>query len=146
MPYLPDALMDLPKPEDEAPFWDNCARGRLAFQCCADCGKVIHPPLPVCPACRSMNKGWIEAPGEARVFSFTWVHVAADPSVAPSIPYNVALIEFPELPGIRFVSNVVDGKPGDLKIGDAVHLYWDMTADGRGIPRFRKSTETSSNG
>jgi uncharacterized OB-fold protein len=138
MSYLPDVLTELPKPEEEAAFWDNCARRRLAFQCCGDCGKAVHPPLPACPACQSLNKAWVDAPDEARVFSFTWAHVAADPSVSPRLPYNIALIEFPALPGIRLVSNVVNCQPGELSIGDAVCLTWDPTADNRAVPRFKK--------
>jgi uncharacterized OB-fold protein len=93
-----------------------------------------------------LNKTWVDAPEEARVFSFTWIYVAADPSVSSSLPYNIALIEFPRLRGIRLVSNVVDCHPGDLAIGDEVRLTWDMTAGSQGIPRFRKSSETNSNG
>ena len=128
-----------PEPNaDDAPYWANCAARRLTFQRCRDCGRVTHPPIGVCPACQSFDRDWIDAPEDARVFSFTWVHTAAHESVAQSLPYNVAVVEFPELPGVRLITNVVLVVLGDLAIGDRVSLLWEEVGDGVLLPRFRK--------
>jgi len=130
----------LPEPNaDDAPFWANCAARRLTFQQCAACGRVTHPPIGVCPACQSFDRTWVDAPAEGRVFSFTWVHTAAHESVAEALPYNVVVVEFPALPGVRLISNVVDVVPGALAIGDALTLAWETVGDGVSLPRFRKS-------
>lgn len=129
----------LPEPNaDDAPFWAACAARRLTFQRCAACGHVTHPPIGACPACQSLERGWVEAPPGARVFSFTWVHTAAHDSVAQSLPYNVVVVEFPALPGVRLISNVVDAARGDLAIGDAVTLVWEAAGDAMALPRFRR--------
>jgi len=137
MPYLPTTMPPLQQTATSAPFWEHCAQRRLMFQCCGDCGRLVHPPLPVCPRCHSLNRQWREAPQAGRVFSFTWIHTAAHDAVADALPYNVALVEFPDMPGVRLVSNVVDAERGRLKIGDAVTLHWDEGVDGQWLPRFR---------
>jgi uncharacterized OB-fold protein len=130
----------LPRPNaDDAPFWAHCAEHRLAFQQCLDCGQVTHPPIGACPRCQSLRRDWVDAPADARVYSFTWVHTAGHESVAGALPYNVAVVEFPALGQVRLVTNVLDVRPGELAIGDAVTLAWDDAGDGMRLPRFRKS-------
>jgi uncharacterized protein len=124
---------------DDAPFWDHCAQRRLTFQRCVACGTVTHPPIGVCPHCQSIERDWIDAPATAEVYSFTWVHTAARDSVEGRLPYNVAVVTFPPLPGVRFITNVVNVRPGDLAIGDAVSLVWESVGDFAALPRFRKT-------
>jgi uncharacterized OB-fold protein len=143
MPYLPDKM---PPPEVTAtsePFWQHCAQRRLTFQACGDCGEFVHPPLPVCPRCQSLNRTWHEAPAAATVFSFTWIHTAAHDAVAGSLPYNVVLVEFPGLPGVRLVSNVIDVAYGEIHIGDRLILHWEKAAGDLWLPRFLQHMETS---
>lgn len=137
MAYLPDTALPPPSQEDFE-FWRNCDARRLAFQGCARCDTVVHPPLPVCPGCQSIERVWVDAPDHGRVFSFTWAHTAAHESIKPALPYNIALVEFPTLPGVRLVSNVVNVGLGELSIGDQVALIWEATSGGRWLPRFRK--------
>lgn len=138
MPYLPVTVPGPKIDEVNSPFWENCRNHRLTFQKCGDCGHRVHPPLPVCPRCQSLNRLWPEAPAEAIVFSFTWIHTAAHDSVADCLPYNAALVEFPALPGVRLVTNVINVKPGGLAIGDRVNLVWEDGEDDQPLPRFRK--------
>ena len=125
---------------DDAPFWAHCGERRLTFQKCGDCGTLTHPPIGVCPHCQSLSRVWVEAPAQGRVYSFTWIHTAVDDSVARSLPYNVAVVEFPEMPAVRLVTNVIDGRPGQIAIGDPVTLSWDPIEGGMFLPRFRKTT------
>ena len=34
-------------------FWRSGADGKLRIQGCSDCGQLVHPPVPICPRCRS---------------------------------------------------------------------------------------------
>jgi len=122
---------------DDAAFWAHCAERRLMFQHCADCATVTHPPIGVCPHCQSLRRDWAEAPAEARVYSCTWVHTAVHEAVKRPLPYNVAVIEFPALPGVRLISNVVDAAQETLRIGTPVALVWETIGDGQALPRFR---------
>lgn len=138
MAYLSEAVL-LPPTQEDDEFWQHCNAQRLAFQGCARCDAVVHPPTHICPKCQSVERVWIDAPLEARVFSYTWAYTAAHESVKPSLPYNIALVEFPALPGVRLVSNVVNVKPGELNFNDPLQLVWEFTSTGRGLPRFRKT-------
>jgi uncharacterized OB-fold protein len=122
---------------DDAPFWQRCAARTLCFQSCNACGTVTHPPINVCPHCQSFDRGWVEAPAAARVFSFTWIHTASHDAIKRPLPYNVAVIEFPELPGVRLISNVIDAAQGQLRIGDRVELVWETIGEHLALPRFR---------
>ena len=139
MSYLPAAIPSPVPDDDDAPFWAHCDDRRLMFQRCLLCSTLVHPPLAVCPGCRSFERGWVEAPANAVVFSFTWVYVAAHESLKQSLPYNIAVVEFPQMPGVRLVSNVIDAAPGELLIGDPLTLVWEPGWDGRMLPRFRRN-------
>ena len=138
MPYLPESLPAPSIDETSAPFWERCNQQRLSFQQCVDCRALVHPPLPVCPKCQSVSRTWVDAPSRARVFSLVWVHTAAHDSVKEALPYNVVLVEFPDMPGVRLLSNVIGTSREALAIGDALELVWDRQSDTRWLPRFKR--------
>lgn len=136
-PYLPDGVPFPDPPLDAREFWRHCAERRLMFQTCADCATPRHPPTPLCPNCQSTATDWRKAPTDARIYSYTIVHNPSHQAVADRVPYNVAVIEFPDLPGVKLVSNVVDAAPNALKIGLAVVLEWQQHGQGPWLPRFK---------
>ena len=137
MTYFDDRDVAPAPNADDAPFWANCAQRRLTFQKCRACSALTHPPLGVCPRCQATDREWTEAPEQARVYSFTWIHTAALDAVAGRLPYNVTVVEFPAMPGVRLVTNIVDAKRGRLAIGDRVELIWETLPGGEALPRFR---------
>ena len=38
---------------ENAFFWHAGERGVLRFMRCQACGHYVHPPLPICPVCKS---------------------------------------------------------------------------------------------
>ena len=82
-----------------------------------------------------MHVGWKEAPEIGEIFSFTRIHHASHPAVSDELPYIVAIVTFPELHGIRFISNITD--TDSVHIGMKVRLWWDDIGDGLYIPRFK---------
>lgn len=141
MAYFPDT-MPRPVPNmDDAGFWENCRQRKLKFQGCADCGKLRHPPMPVCPECHSTKVKWIDAPANAEVYTYNVIHHASHPAVKANLPYVGALIVFPELPGVRLVTNVTHCPPSAVHIGMKVSVWWDDVGDGMTVPRFRPAQE-----
>jgi uncharacterized OB-fold protein len=135
MSYLPDDVPGpLPDPDDEG-FWRHCDERRLKFRRCTSCGHVQHPPLHFCPRCMETAHDWVEAPAYGEVFTYTITHHPGHQSVKPVVPYNVIVVDFPELGHIRLVSNLVDGN--DIAIGMKVQLVWQEQG-GRMLPRFRR--------
>lgn len=137
--YLPPDLAQEPAMDEKA-FWVHCTSRRLMFQRCGECGLHRHPPIPICPACRSNSIAWTEAPAEGEVFSYTIVHHPSHPAMAACVPYNVAIIVFPQLDNVRLISNVVDAPPEQMAVGMKVKLHWEGPVDGTWLPRFRRST------
>jgi uncharacterized protein len=138
-PYLPEEIVHLYPDAISKEYWDRCARHVLAFQRCASCGTFRHPPVPVCYVCRSTESEWAEVPGTGTVYSFTIVTHAVHPDLVDRLPFNVALVELPEAPGVRLVTNVVDAAPEDMAVGMRVRLHWDDLSTGASLPRFERA-------
>jgi hypothetical protein len=74
------------------------------------------------------------ATGLGTVYSFTIVRHPANPELAGSVPYVVALIELDE--GPRLVSNVVGVEPDLVAIDQRVQVRFDRVGPGTVLPRF----------
>jgi uncharacterized OB-fold protein len=130
--------MQLPQPRadaDSAHYWAEAARGRLVLRACNGCGKRHFPPRHTCPVCWSHELTWIEAAGEATVYSFTIMRRAPDPAWQARVPYVVALVDLPE--GVRMMTNIVgDDAPG-VEIGERVEVCFEARGEAR-VPQFRR--------
>jgi hypothetical protein len=73
------------------------------------------------------------------VFSYTLVTHGVHPALMESLPFNVVLVEFPEAPGVRLVSNVIDTEPHELKVGMAVQVVWEDLDNGATVARFQRA-------
>ncbi len=138
MSYFPSEVTGPHPNVDDRVFWEYCQRHELRFQRCALCHRFRHPPGPVCSSCRSFDSEWIPAPQTGVVFSFTIVHHPAHPAVAARTPYNIVVVDFPELDHTRLISNIVDATPEDIRIGMKVSLVWEESSTGVPLPRFSK--------
>ena len=127
--------MDRYLPEDwTLPALDGLNRdffvsGRLSLQRCLACGAVQHPPEDVCRFCQAMEFESVEAEGGGRIYSFTIVHHPLGAKLAAAVPYNVALVQLDDYPGVRLVGNVCDGERGPLEIGQRVRAAWATVPD-----------------
>lgn len=137
MALFPDDMPGVDPGFDDAAFWEHCRNQSLKFQTCGSCGTPRHPPGPVCPACQSLDVVWRGAPAPAELYSFTVVHYASHPAVKQNLPYVVGLVTFPDLPGVKLVTNITEVDPADVEIGMALTLWWDDVGDGMFLPRFR---------
>jgi uncharacterized OB-fold protein len=116
------------------PFWQAAKEKRLVAPKCADCGTFRLPPTPFCPECQSTNVDWTELSGRATVFSFSVVH--GFPGL-PDITLVPAILDLPDAPGARLVSNVVDVAPDKVEIGMEVEVLFSPISDGWLLPLFR---------
>ncbi|WP_395108006.1 Zn-ribbon domain-containing OB-fold protein [Actinomadura sp. SCN-SB] len=116
------------------PFWQAAKEKRLVAPKCADCGTFRLPPTPFCPECQSTNVDWTQLSGRATVFSFSVVH--GFPGL-PDITLVPAILDLPDAPGARLVSNVVDVDPEKVEIGMQVEVLFSPISDGWLLPLFR---------
>jgi hypothetical protein len=106
-------------------FWEGLRERRLLIQRCVRCGRLQHPPAPMCPGCHGFELGSVEASGRGRVHSFV---VAHHPPIPPfAYPNVIVLVELEE--GTRLVSRLVGVAPDDVAIGMAVQVDFE-TVDG----------------
>ena len=105
-------------------FWEGTAAGELRIQKCNACGKLRHPPGPMCPSCHAADRGYVTASGRGTVFSFLVHHAPQLPG--KELPLTIALIELEE--GVRMVGEVHGGE-ASIAIGDPVQVAFEKIDD-----------------
>ena len=133
-PYFPP---EMPLPaitDDTRPFWDACRGGELVIQRCTGCHTFRHLPAPVCWQCRSFAHEWVRVSGRGTIFTHATVHRAFLPELAAHVPYTVVVVALDDAPGVRLVSNLVDGEPA---IGLPVEVVFEEVSPEVTVPRFR---------
>lgn len=118
---------------DNSFFFEGAKEGRLLVQRCASCGRLRHPPRPMCPWCRSLEWDTKEASGKGVVYSFVVNHYPQAPAF--DYPLVVALVELEE--GTRLVSNIIGVEPGDVHVGMPVEVEMVAFDDELTLPQFR---------
>jgi acetyl-CoA acetyltransferase/uncharacterized OB-fold protein len=108
-------------------FWTSGADGRLRVQGCEDCKQLVHPPVPICPSCRSRAWEPVEVSGRATVVGFTVNRHPWLPGFDP--PYVVANVALAEDPSVRLTTNVVGCDPDDVAIGQEVAVRFEQHED-----------------
>jgi uncharacterized OB-fold protein len=126
--------------EDGGFFWEGTAQGELRIQKCNACGKLRHPPRPMCPSCRSTDRGWTTMSGKATVWSYVVPHPPLLAPYSDLAPYNVIVVGLDEDPNIRLVGNLMTGPEGaineidphSIRIGEPVEVVYKkfVRADG----------------
>lgn len=126
--------------KDTEPFWRAAKEGRLTAPQCADCHTFRLPPTPFCPVCQSKSVNWVDLSGQATVYSFAVVH--GFPGM-PELTLVPAVLDLPDAPGARLVSNIIDIAPADVTIGMGLRVDFSPIADGWMLPVFRATTSTT---
>jgi len=114
-------------------YWEGALRGELLGQACGACGKLRHPPRPMCPYCHAVERKVVRLSGRGEIHS--WIVPRHPAPVGFAEPPIVALVELEE--GIRIVSNVVDAAPGQVRQGLPVEVGFAPTRGGKAVPVFR---------
>jgi uncharacterized protein len=117
----------------ESFFWTSGRDGSLRFLGCESCHYLIHPPVSFCPECGGRAVTPTAVSGRATLYSFTVNHQPWDGSGAP---YVVGIVEFDEQAGLRFLTNIVDIDPDDVRIGMRVEVVFE-DHDPIFLPMFR---------
>jgi uncharacterized OB-fold protein len=122
-----------PAPIDSAFFWEGIERDELRVERCRSCGRLRHPPRPMCPACRSTERDFIVASGRGEVYSFVVHHRPEVPG--RDHPFAVVLVQLEE--GTRIVGNVIDIPPDEVRVGMPVRVTFERDAKGHKLAQWR---------
>jgi uncharacterized OB-fold protein len=118
--------------EDNRFFWEAAAEGRLVAQRCGACGKLRHPPRPMCPECHSLDAKIVDLAGTGTIYSYALLHHPRHPDF--DYPVIAVLVDLDE--GVHMVSNLVDAEPQEVRVGMPVRVTFTPTAEDLAVPVF----------
>jgi acetyl-CoA acetyltransferase/uncharacterized OB-fold protein len=110
-------------------FWTSGADGHLRIQGCTSCGQLVHPPVPICPACRGRGSSPTVMSGRATVVGFTVNSHPWLPSFDLAPPYAIAVVALEEDPSVRLTTNIVGCSPDQVHIGQQVAVRFEQHDD-----------------
>ena len=108
-------------------FWTSGADGRLRFLRCTACRNYIHPPVPVCDKCLSLQQEVVVVSGRATLAAVTVNHQMWIPTIEPPYVIGIALKE--EELGVRLTIYIVGGDVGDVHIGMPLQVDFEEHDD-----------------
>lgn len=115
-----------------APFWQAAAEHRLVAPRCNRTGGYFFPPERCVPGTDSTD--WDYAPSRGLGTIYTYSVVNRAPSADFECPYVLAVVDLEE--GWHMLTNIVDCRPEDLKVGLEVHVCF-LEVEGGPLPVFR---------
>ncbi len=114
---------------ESTPYWQACNEERLLLKQCNACGKTHFYPRDICPHCLSADTHWIEASGQATLYSFSRTFTKDG-------EYAIAYVRLAE--GVTLMTNLVDYDPGGLAIDMPLRVTFVPSKDGsQKLPMFR---------
>ena len=108
-------------------FWTSGADGTLRIQECSDCGELVHPPVPICPYCRSRSSKPAPLSGNGTIVGFTVNAHRWLPDFEP--PYVIANVALAEDPRVHLTTNIVGCEPTEVEIGQEVKVRFLQQED-----------------
>ncbi len=128
-----------PVPDDlDRGFWEACNEERLVIQHCSACDRLQHPPLAACFECGSRaGLSWKPVSGRGTIYSYGVVHDTPVAAMQPEQPYNLAVVQLDEDPGINMYSHLPGAPIDNLPIGGRVEVLFETTGNGQKVPEWR---------
>lgn len=133
----PTAQLPRPLPRidrDHAEWWEALRRHELLVQECPQCGERVFPPQPLCPHCRSLERGWRKSSGRGTIESWVIVHRPSHPWFADKVPYAAVLVRMEE--GFRVIGSI-DCPLEALRDGLPVEAGFEDVDEQISLLRFR---------
>ena len=117
---VPDAL--------SKPFWDACNEGRLIMQSCGVCNRMQYPPEATCSQCRSKDHlVWRDVSGRGKIYGYAVMHDCRIRVLQADQPFNLAIVELDEDPGIKMYSHLPGTPVDEVPVGASVRVEFEAT-------------------
>jgi uncharacterized OB-fold protein len=116
-------------------FWQAAGEGRLVVEHCTGCNRHLFPPRGYCPGCGGRDLAEAAVTGPGVVYSFTVNWNPWQPGM--DVPFVLALVEFPDTPGVRVLGRMHGVDVDAVTIGQAVTVAMVDGPGGTPVPGFR---------
>jgi uncharacterized OB-fold protein len=128
----------VPNELDKA-FYAAANDDRLLIQHCEACGRYQYPPDEACAGCGAAGAvSWREVEGRGTIYSYAVVYDSPILSLQADLPYNVAVIDLDECPGVNMYSHLPGTPVDEVPIGAQVEVTFEPTpATGQKVPEWR---------
>jgi acetyl-CoA acetyltransferase/uncharacterized OB-fold protein len=125
-------------------FWTSGADGHLRIQRCTECATFVHPPVPICPECRSRAWEPTVVSGRGTVAGFTVNTQPWLPGFDLDPPYAIAVVALEEQADVRLTTNVIGCDPSEVHVGQEVAVRFEQHDD-VWLPLFAPTGATNPN-
>ena len=135
-----------PIPNDlTKPFWDAANQGRLVVQRCNACtdrrglNVLQFPPQATCAWCGSnTDLVWHQVSGRGVIKTYGVLHDAAQASLQPDQPLNMAVIALEDDLSCYMLSHLRQTPVDKVPVGARVEVIFETTpATGQKVPEWR---------
>jgi uncharacterized protein len=130
------ALHPVPDPYTQF-FWDGCREHKLLISRCDQCGFFMHFPRESCKKCHSFSLSPQQVSGLGTLYTFTICRQAFHPWFEDRLPYVLAVVELPEQPGLKLVTNIIGCPIESVKVGMELEVAFTEIDDTLTLPLFR---------
>ncbi len=125
------------------PFWDACNERKLVVQNCTVCNRMQYPPEQVCANCGSPEHlVWKQASGRGKIKGNIVVHDSRLRLRQADQPFNLAVIELEDEPGILMFSNLPGTPVDQVPVGANVEVVWERVSPEQLVPEWRVLPKT----
>ena len=127
----------IPVPQGESDvYWQKAKEHELWLRSCNECGGAYFYPRDISPCCFSKDTTWVQASGNATLFTYAIVERAPHPGFVPDVPFVTAIVELAE--GPKMATNIVmaEPTPEKLQIGMALEVVFEDINDDLALPKF----------
>ena len=126
------------QPESDR-YWDGLKVGEIWLQRSKKTGEYQFYPRAISihdPASGPEGVEWVQASGNATLYTFAIVHAAPHPGFVGDLPYVTALVELEE--GVIVPTNIVgvDPEPENFQIGMALKPVFDHNENAHTLLKF----------
>lgn len=129
----------MPVPQGESDFyWEKAKEHELWLRSCNECdGGAYFYPRDISPCCFSKDTTWVQASGNATLYTYAIVERAPHPGFVADVPFVTALVELKEGPIMPTNIVIEDPTPEKLQIGMSLEVVFEDISDTLALPKFR---------
>jgi uncharacterized protein len=120
------------------PFFEAGLNQEFKLQHCMRCGRFIYYPRPMCTECGSTELEWKNVSGRGTLYSYTKVWRPEHPYFHSQVPIIIGMVQLEE--GPTMFARIL-GDDGELEIGMALNVDFEIVAHGIALPVFRPAED-----